>query len=104
MSIRSLFYKLGRSLRLKSADLDRIDEAHHNSGDTERALQNVLLLWLNQSYNVGKFGPPTWRMLVEAVDKKTGGNDQKLANEIAVRHPAGETFIYKSRDENGHCM
>ena len=50
---------------------------------------DVLLLWLLQKYKVEKFGPPTWRMLVEAVDKKTGGNNHELAKEIASNHPTG---------------
>ena len=85
LSIQSLFYQLGRSLKLKSVDLDH---AQCINSDTERALQAVLLLWLNQKYNVERFGPPTWQMLVRAVDMKSGGNDHELAKEIASRHPA----------------
>jgi hypothetical protein len=55
----------------------------------DQALKDVLLLWLNQEYKVERFGPPTWRMLVEAVDKKTGGNNHELAKEIASNHPIG---------------
>ena len=57
--------------------------------DDEQALNGVLLLWLKKEYNVEKFGPPTWRMLVEAVNKKTGGNNYELAKQIALNHPAG---------------
>ena len=34
-----------------------------------------------------RFGPPTWRILVEAVDRKAGGNNHDLAKEIASDHP-----------------
>lgn len=90
ITIKSLYYELGRSLRLKIAELDHVrDKSSSIHNDDEKALQDVLLLWLNRKFNVGKFGPPTWRMLVEAVDKKTGGNNHELAKDIASRHPAG---------------
>ena len=83
------YHSLGRALRLQSADLKAIHEAYPNETDAEQALEGVLLLWLHQKYNVKRFGPPTWRMLVEAVDKKSGGNNHDLAKEIASNHHAG---------------
>ena len=99
VSIKSLFYELGRSLRLKiseASDLNRVRDAYSiaSAGDTERAIQDVLLLWLNQKYNTKRFGPPTWRMLVEAVDKETGGNNHELAKKIASKHLAGNYRQY----------
>ena len=88
ITIKSLYYELGRSLRLKISELDRVRDKSSSNGD-EKALQDVLLLWLNRNFNVEKFGPPTWRMLVEAVDKKTGGDNHELAKDIASGHPAG---------------
>ena len=87
--IKSVYYSLGRSLRLEIADLKAIRETYPSESDAEQALEDVLLLWLHQKYNVGRFGSPTWRMLVEAVDKKSGGNNHELAKEIASNHPAG---------------
>ena len=87
------YYSLGRSLRLQSADLKAIREAYPSEFDAEQALEDMLLLWLHQKYNVERFGPPTWRMLVEAVDKKSGGNNHDLAKEIASNHPAGRLVI-----------
>ena len=89
-SLKSLYFQLGRSLRLGSEDLQKICEAYRRDSDADRALNDVLLLWLHQKYNTEKFGPPTWRLLVEAVNKKTGGNDHDLAKQIAANHPAGE--------------
>ena len=86
VSIQSTYFQLGRMLRLRDHDLKVIREAYTNEVD---ALNDVLLLWLDQKYNVERFGPPTWRMLAEAVDKKTGGNNHYLAKEIASNHPAG---------------
>ena len=53
----------------------------------------MLLVWLKHSYNVDKHGPPTWRRLVEAVDKEAGGNNHALAEKIASNHPAGTLIV-----------
>ena len=87
-SIKILYFQLGRSLKLKDDDLKAIREMYPTVAET--ALNDVLLLWLRQKYNVDRFGPPTWRMLAIAVDKKTGGNNHELAEEIASNHPAGK--------------
>ena len=86
LPIESRYYYLGRSLYLKVADLRKIRDEHHTVSD---ALEDVLLMWLNQQYDAKKHGPPTWRMLVEAVDKKGGGDNHELAKQIALNHPAG---------------
>ena len=90
VSIKSLYFQLGRSLRLKNDDLQKICEAYPKECDADKALNDVLLLWLRQEYNIEKFGAPTWQLLVEAVNKKSGGNNHDLAKQIAANHPAGE--------------
>ena len=85
-TIQSRYYNLGRSLNLKIQDLRKIRDNNPRESD---ALEDVLLLWLEQKYNVAKHGPPTWRMLVEAASNKSGGDDHELANKIASNHPAG---------------
>ena len=97
-SLKSVYYSLGRSLRLQTADLRAICEAYPSESDAEKALEDVLLLWLHQKYNVKRFGPPTWRMLVEAVDKTAGDKSHVLAKEIASHHPAGRLLRF-----NGYC-
>ena len=87
--IKSMYFGLGRSLRLRNDDLEAIRKKYPSESDHEQALNDVLLLWLKNKYNVENFGPPTWRMLVEAVNKKTGGNNYELAKQIALNHPAG---------------
>ena len=91
MAIQSRYYSLGRSLRLDTKDLKAIRDAYPSDHDSssEEALEDVLLLWLDRKYNVSRFGPPSWRMLVVAVDMKSGGNNHELAKEIASKHPAG---------------
>ena len=86
--IQSAYFALGRSLRLRLDDLRSIQAAYPNESDSEVALNDTLELWLQQKYNVERFGGPTWRMLVVAIDKKTGGNNHDLAKEIASDHPA----------------
>ena len=88
-AIKSRWFALGRALRLKNANLQAIRTQYPSESDSEQALNDVLLLWLEQQYDVDRFGPPTWRMLVEAVDKESGGNDHELAKKIALSHPAG---------------
>jgi hypothetical protein len=84
--IESRYYNLGRSLNLKIADLRKVRD--ENLSETD-ALEDVLLLWLNKKYDEKKYGPPTWRMLVEAVNKRTGGDNHELAKQIALNHSAG---------------
>ena len=91
LDIKSMWFELGRSLRLQNDNLEDIHKKYPNESDrdADRALNDVLLLWLRRKYNVERFGPPTWRMLVEAVNKRSGGNDYELAKQIALNHPAG---------------
>ena len=95
LDIKSMYFALGRSLRLRNDDLQAIRKEYPNESghDAEQALNDVLLLWLKKEYNEERFGPPTWRMLVEAVNKKSGGNNYELAKQIASNHPAGRDII-----------
>ena len=88
-SIKSAYFSLGQWLRLSTDDLKAIRTAYPDESMADQVLNDVLLLWLNQKYKIEKFGLPTWRMLVEAVDKKTGGNNHELAKQIASNHPTG---------------
>ena len=82
-TIQSRYYYLGRSLNLKIPKLRNIRDRNPSESD---ALEDVLLLWLEQEYNVAKHGPPTWKMLVEAVDQESGGDNHELAKKIASKH------------------
>ena len=93
LDIKSVCFDLGRSLRLRNGDLEAIRKKYPNDSDHKQTLNDVLLLWLTKEYNVERFGPPTWRMLVEAVNKKTGGDNHELAKQIALNHPAGRRLI-----------
>ena len=43
---------------------------------------------------VPRFGKPTWKRLVEAVEDRVGGNNPALAQEIAKDHPG--VYPYKT--------
>ena len=88
LPIQSAYSALGRALRINTDKLKSIKETYPGEADTEDALSDVLELWLKQTYDARSFGSPTWRMLVEAVYCKGGGNNPKLAKEIASNHPA----------------
>ena len=87
VGIKSTYYQFGKELGVPPGELDSIRKQFHH--DHDQAIDEVLLLWLRQRYDVKKHGVPTWRMLVEAVDKKSGGDNHELAKQIASNHPAG---------------
>ena len=87
-SISSQYYDFGIALGIPPDVLNNIKE------EPNRALSNVLQVWLKQNYNTDKHGLPTWRKLVEAVDNPAGGNNHALAKAIASEHPIGNPFLY----------
>ena len=89
--MRADYYNLGIGLGLPPAELQTI---HKSCGqDVVRAFTEVLLAWLRQRYNVKKYGPPTWRMMVKVVNDPAFGNNPVLAKDIADKHQSnGEIF------------
>ena len=75
---------VGMALRLKPALLRRI-QANHPT-DVEECLTEALTEWLNESYNISRFGLPSWKLLVAAVADPAGGNDRALAERIALKY------------------
>ena len=86
MKISSRYYELGIALRLP---LDKLDTVESDESRSARALAAVLRIWLRQNYDTKKHGPPTWRKLVEAVDKS---GDRALAKAIAAEHSKGKSL------------
>lgn len=72
---------IGVALGLKYGVLDSI-----NPGSPDECLLVVIANWLMRNYNVDRFGPPTWRKLVEVVKDPAAGNNKALADEIARKH------------------
>ena len=54
--------------------------------DCKCCLRMVLRKWLQKTYNHQRHGPPTWKMLVEAVGNPAGGSNSALAETIARNH------------------
>ena len=75
---------LGLALRLRAAELETISSKNHTN-PTE-CLRDMLLAWLQQRYDTTKFGQPSWRVLCQAIHKQVGGNNPRLAKEIAEHH------------------
>ena len=77
-------YGIGTWLRLPPSLLQTIRvTAQDHAGAMEMIINN----WLQQNYDTKTHGPPTWKMLVDAVRARNGGNNTNLANEIARLHP-----------------
>ena len=93
VDIKNIYYQLGVGFHLSPRELDAI---RNKFPDVDQAFTEVLLVWLRQSYNVERYGTPTWRRLVEAVDSPAGGNNHTLAKSIASHHPTGNlTLLHK---------
>ena len=89
MDLKTYYYDLGIALGFPPQELTAIQ--NRTIGNP---LAGVLLAWLNQCHETERYGLPTWRRLVEAVDNPTGGNNHELAKTIASKHPAGISVIY----------
>ena len=50
---------------------------------------------------VPRFGKPTWKRLVEAVEDCVGGNNPALAQEIARNHPSVLSYKMTPQRERG---
>jgi len=79
------------ALKLPTSYLEAIEADHR--GNCARCLQIVLMKWLQKDYNHNKYGPPSWKSLVKAVDNPAGGNNCGLAETIAKRHPGKHIHI-----------
>ena len=81
--VRARYYEIGTMLYLDTATLDGI---RTRSPSDAMAMSSVIEEWLKGNYNTGRFGPPTWKMLVDVVANPNGGNDNGVAEKLAHRH------------------
>ena len=51
-------------------------------------MDKVISEWLKLNYDYKKYGLPSYKALVDAVENPFGGNNTALAEEIAKAHPA----------------
>ena len=77
--------KLATGLRIPPNLIPIIASKHSN--DPEECLLGLLEEWLKESYNVKRYGHPSWRALVRAVASSPGGGNPALAQTIADKHP-----------------
>ena len=91
--VAHLWRSLGGALRLRPPDVTRIQKDQQDSRD---CLSEMVTEWLNQLYNTQRFGLPSWKMLVEAVAHRNGGNNQALATIIANKYKGQPVTEYHS--------
>ena len=92
--LQDRYFTLGRYLGLPVRELIKIQDGLRRDQDIEQAFIQMLLAWLRHSYRVEEYGPPTWRRLVEAVDRVAGGGYHELAKTLASCHPPGNVRLY----------
>ena len=72
---------IGLALGISDSQLGTIEA---NKSDVKDYLTDMLRLWLNKSYNVEKYGKPTWQTLRDAVRNPAGGNSAAHADSIKL--------------------
>ena len=65
------WYLIGLELHLTQPQLSALEEDHRGKGQ-DRHLIGVLQKWLQQCYKTDKFGKPSWRVLVQALEVVDG--------------------------------
>ena len=78
--------EIGGRLHLRSNVLDGIRRQNLSS---TQAMEKVIMEWLRKNYDTSRYGPPTWKVLVQAVFNPAGGNNRAEAERIALRHKIG---------------
>lgn len=88
ISVVSRWKHIGGALRIRQDVLEAIQQSYGDRDQSE-AMSQVISKWLRQTYNVEKFGKPSWKMLNKAVAHELGGADRHTAEEIAkiYEHP-----------------
>ena len=81
---------IGLALRLNDSQLGIIQDNH---SDVTTRLTDMLRQWLNKTYDVERFGQPSWQMLAEAVRSPAGGNNPALATQIDKKHGGRQTGL-----------
>ena len=80
IEVASRWDSIGRSLGINDGRINTIEHDHQH--DAECCLHKVLTQWLNCSYDVNRYGEPSWLSLANAIEKRTGGNNPALAIKI----------------------
>ena len=84
-SLAGNWRSLATGLKIRRSLLPVISSKHSN--DPNECLLALLEEWLKESYDVKRYGHPSWRALVRAVATSPGGGNPALAQTIADKHP-----------------
>ena len=90
ISVAAKWEDIGIGLGIKQGMLDEIEKAH--PGGPSECFGKVLITWLRRSYNVKRFGEPTWQKLLQIVSDPAAGNNPALALRIAKNHLSGRKY------------
>ena len=94
--------KFGGALNIDEKILRKI--AAEKNEKTEECLHETLHEFLKMNYDTKAHGRPSWRLIVQALAHRNGGNDKELALEIAGNHPTtkSEANFIKLCDFGSH--
>ena len=70
---------IGLALGISDSKLEEIEA---NKASVKDRLTDMLRLWLKKSYNVEKYGDPSWQTLREAVRNPVGADSPAGADKI----------------------
>ena len=88
MPIANKWKHIGCALGIPQMELNAIQLNYGT--DISEAVTQIISKWLSQSYNVEKFGKPSWDVLAKAVAHEAGGANKHRAEEIARKYPGVE--------------
>ena len=82
--VESRYFEIGTMLHLNPDVLEGIRDL--NPVSFSRGMSKIITEWLKRNYNTKRFGDPMWKSLVIAVAKRSGGNNEACARDIANKH------------------
>ena len=83
LDVEPKWKKFGGALNIAQGTLNRIEAEKSTNG--ERLSETVEEL-LKMNYDTRTHGPPSWRLIVQALGHRNGGGDTNLALEVAKAH------------------
>jgi hypothetical protein len=89
LDISPRWKKFGGALNIDVRVLGRI--AAEKRDDPGECLRETLLEFLKMNYDTKAHGQPSWRLIVQAVAHRNGGNDKEVALDIARNHSTTKT-------------
>ena len=84
LDISPQWKKFGGALKIDEKVLRKI--AAEKKDDPGECLHETLHEFLKMNYDTKAHGQPSWRLIVQAVAHRNGGNDKGLALDIAHNH------------------